>query len=113
VVCDDGVPCTNDACDQSQGGCVSVPELCGDADPCTLDACEDDACTHAPIQGCEGCQKDEDCLDDTACTVNACLEGQCVYEKVECDDDDPCTVAGCLPATGSCVVVTIPGCTPP
>ena len=56
--CDDGDPCTADACDPFTGGCASIPAAgvdgccggpadCDDGDPCTADTCTDSACVHA------------------------------------------------------------------
>jgi len=54
--CDDGDPCTEDACDPftgecaalpaaGQAGCCGGPADCDDGDPCTGDACQDGACS--------------------------------------------------------------------
>lgn len=44
--CDDGDPCTVDAC--SFGSCTNEPMDCDDSDPCTLDACVEGTCESNP-----------------------------------------------------------------
>jgi hypothetical protein len=54
AACDDGNPCTDDACDDALG-CTSTPRTgsCDDGDACTMDdVCEDGGCAGAPILGC-------------------------------------------------------------
>jgi MYXO-CTERM domain-containing protein len=49
----DGDLCTVPSCNVVAGRCVEGPLSCDDGDPCTADACAaDGACTHAPIAGC-------------------------------------------------------------
>lgn len=43
-LCEDGDPCTTDAC--VDGACTHAPISCDDGDPCTADDCESGACTH-------------------------------------------------------------------
>lgn len=74
--CDDGNPCTVDACDRGcvhspidglcdddnvctqrdqceRGRCRGVPRTCEDGDPCTADACDrETGCVFAPTEGC-------------------------------------------------------------
>jgi hypothetical protein len=38
-ICDDGVSCTVDQCNNNQ--CINTKETCDDADPCTIDFCDD------------------------------------------------------------------------
>jgi hypothetical protein len=42
IACDDGIPCTADACDETIDGCASAPvdAACDDNDACTSDACD-------------------------------------------------------------------------
>jgi hypothetical protein len=42
--CDDGDPCTVDACDAS--GCTTAPVDCDDGLPCTTDTCGGGQCAH-------------------------------------------------------------------
>jgi hypothetical protein len=100
-VCDDGLPCTKDACDPLTGGCVTsagdgLPcndgnacttndaclgvtcaggpaQVCNDGDPCTADSCAPaTGCTSTPIAGCAGCKSSSDCNDNSTCTTDAC-----------------------------------------
>jgi hypothetical protein len=49
----DGDLCTVPSCNVVAGRCVEGPVDCDDGDPCTADACAaDGSCTHAPIAGC-------------------------------------------------------------
>ena len=101
-VCDDGNPCTVDACDK--GVCVFSPGsgACDDGDPCT----ENDACG---TLGCAGVIIN--CSDGAACTSDWCVTGSGCAHLVECDDGNACTTDTCgkdgscahVPHTGSCV----------
>ncbi|MFT5431016.1 MAG: hypothetical protein ACI9OJ_001695, partial [Myxococcota bacterium] len=120
-VCDDGNPCTSDACDQV-AGCFSQPVsggscndgsactesdscangvcsgvlavACNDQNPCTADACEPTtgACASIPQPGT--------CNDGDSCTKNdACYSGGCSGEPVTCNDGDNCTLDACTAGT--------------
>ncbi len=89
ATCDDGNPCTLDAC-LGKDGCQNAPlsgSECVDGDTCTVgDHCEEGACIGKPII----------CDDDDPCTDDACSGlGDCIHtnNQAECDDGDPCTVA--------------------
>ena len=125
--CDDGNPCTDDACDPAQG-CVhsSNTGTCDDGDACTVgDACAGGTCTPRGERRCDdgnpctddACDKAVGCVatsvtgracdDGDLCTLgDTCVIGRCVAgaDAPECDDGDPCTDDGCAPATG-CVVI--------
>ena len=86
--CDDGLPCTVDACDD--GACTSTPQVeggaCDDGDLCTEeDTCSGGVCSGAP----------RDCDDHQPCTLDTCDSdgGACGYEPAAggCDDGDACT----------------------
>lgn len=85
--CDDGNPCTSDACEPGLG-CVHGPVegvACDDQNPCTTG----DTCT---LGGCIGAQRD--CSDGNLCTDDFCEpERGCVYRPNQawCDDQDQCT----------------------
>jgi hypothetical protein len=87
VDCEDGNPCTTDACDPA-AGCSSVTKAgpCDDGDPCTApDLCEGDTCTSRPK-----------CDDDDPCTDDSCTFGVCANQlTADCDDDNPCTDDAC------------------
>ncbi|MBP48261.1 MAG: hypothetical protein CMH53_10025, partial [Myxococcales bacterium] len=74
TICDDQKPCTDDFCDNKQGGCMFKPKLLGS--PCS----------------------------DGLCTIGGSCDdfGQCINQKPVCDDKTPCTVDSCEPANGKC-----------
>ena len=123
AVCDDGVDCTLDACDEDQ--CIHMPddsicndglfcsgvewcdELVGclegdapvidDGEECTTDECSEgqQQVLHIPTDG--------PCNDGNVCSVgDACKDGQCIPgdEQLDCDDENPCTADSCQPANG-------------
>ena len=74
VVCQDGVPCTIDACDPKTGKCTYVLDvaLCDDGDACTLDTCDlvTKACSHGVA------------ADGTSCGNGlGCWNGQCAWAR--------------------------------
>ena len=121
--CNDGNPCTEDACDPV-GGCSNTPadgqcddnnpctegdmctggvckptslKDCSDGNPCTQDSCDlADECTHLPQDG--------PCDDGDPCTLNdQCAKGQCQPgPAAACDDGNPCTDDSCNDS-GQCV----------
>src|SRR5436309_3200159 len=63
--CDDGNPCTDDACDPSSG-CTNTPTNCDDGAVCTADSCDPaSGCVNQPIPGC--CMSDGDCPNGDVC----------------------------------------------
>lgn len=105
--CDDGIPCTIDACDRIRG-CQHTPDHA---------ACQDDGnvCTDQMCDpqngGCIAVNNSAACDNGDACTVNdVCIEGVCSPgTPVDCDDGDICTVDSCDPETG-CQHAPIPAC---
>ncbi len=128
LACDDGNPCTDDACDTA-AGCVhsnnsracraaacdalvltepatcadgACPALskkgCDDGNPCTFDTCD-------TIGLCGNAPITGPCNDGNACTTgDACVDGACVgadTSATDCDDRNPCTTDSCDP-TGGC-----------
>ena len=121
--CDDGNPCTKDACDPATGcwhapdngapcpdgdvcdgdeyclnnKCVlGAPLNCDDGNPCTKDGCDPVAgCWHAPDNGAP-CPDGDVCNGDEYCLDNTCVLGA----PLNCDDDNPCTKDACDPVTG-------------
>jgi len=103
------------------GACVaSDPIPCDDGDPCTRDACLPSAgCSHfdelCPTD-CSGLPDGARCSDGTVCTVgDSCNGGVCVPGPAPaCPDADECTSAACDPTLG-CVYteeVVSPPCVP-
>jgi len=98
VSCDDGVACTRDACDETVGGCLYVPDdsLCDDGNACNgAEACDSsaDCLGAAPL----------DCDDANACTVDSCSTATgCQYRTRDADMDGHgdvlCPAAGGIPA---------------
>jgi hypothetical protein len=130
--CDDGNPCTDDACDPVLG-CQAVANdaACDDGDACsTDDVCADAACVGGPPPDCDdgnpctddpcdpalGCQavaNDAACDDGDACSADdVCADAACVSgPPLDCDDGDACSVDGCDPASGCTYGASAaPGC---
>ncbi|MCB9728429.1 MAG: hypothetical protein H6746_08125 [Deltaproteobacteria bacterium] len=119
VACDDGNPCTNDACVPGEG-CVSTPNAapCDDGNACTkADACSAGKCKGGAAVSCPGagpcrvgtCQASTGCAvqpapdatscdDGNACTAgDACQAGECVGEGAcPCRSDGDCVDDGDL-----------------
>ena len=121
LVCDDGVPCTGDGCEEGlcvftsldgapcddgepctvqdtclDAGCAGQAKSCDDQDPCTLDSCDPETgvCVNLFEEGAL-------CDDGSACTEgDSCSQGVCVGIAFVCDDDNVCTDDGCDPASG-------------
>ncbi len=105
VPCDDGDYCTaGDAC--LNGACVAGSKAtCDDGNPCTIDACDKvkEQCTHTKLANKTACD------DGNACTVSeACDNGSCKGGKAKvCNDGDDCTADSCTPSKG-CVASVYP-----
>lgn len=112
--CDDGVPCTTDACNGGScvhdfsSGCCSVDLDCDDFDACTVDLCEEGGCEHIPVANPLCCNTDWDCDDNNDCIQDVCSKNLCEYTVlsepgccttvVQCDDFDTCTLDKCTDA---------------
>ena len=110
--CDDGKPCTADACNAAVG-CLNVATVapCSDLDACTEgDACDGEACVGALIScddgdpctvdncdGALGCRHFVNCTPECGC-VEACVPGG---DGFACDDQDD-TTAGDFCLAGLC-----------
>lgn len=93
-------------------GCCSGVAGCNDGDPCTMDACDPATaqCMHLPVSGC--CVSAADCDDGLACTGDRCIGNVCVFKPLssggccaltaDCEDGNPCTKNSCDPATHTC-----------
>lgn len=112
VICaDDGNACTDEACEESAGGCTSVPNAapCEDGDACTLgDACSGGACIPGAVADCTP--------DGNACTDDACQVGSgCSYpalgDGADCGNGSVCDGAETC-AGGACVAGTPLSCSP-
>ena len=105
---DDGIACTNDACDEQADQIVHTPvsELCGDGQFCNGNELCD------PLVGCVAgaLPIPSDALDCTNDTCDETLD-DFVYTPIDglCDDSDPCTADRCDAVLG-CASDPIPGC---
>ena len=99
--CDDGNPCTTDACQPADGKCshgnLSGGPCDADGTVCTADdTCKGGSCVAGAQLGCD---------DNNVCTDDACdVAAGCVHlpNKVSCDaDNDSCTVGDAC-ADGTC-----------
>jgi len=130
-LCEDGNPCTTDACGGTAGcshpsadgqtcspsgvfcatgiclagTCASeIGSGCDDKNVCTTDACDPvtGLCGHTPVAG--------SCNDGDACTdADACAQGVCVGAATVCDDGNACTVDGCDVQKGCTVDLALDG----
>ncbi|MGM0576443.1 MAG: hypothetical protein ACQEXJ_12000 [Myxococcota bacterium] len=113
-LCDDGVPCTADACvgpehPEADGvGCVH-PCMAGVACPQDPAAtCMETAASCACLGEDDLCQSSADCDDGEPCTDDDCEDGLCFHPPTECDDGEPCTDdfceagAGCATTPADC-----------
>jgi hypothetical protein len=94
VDCNDGNPCTDDACTNSLCVFTNNTAACTDGNACTLnDLCSGGVCVGGAPQACD---------DGDACTANNCNTGtgQCQFPAIVCDDSNTCTDDSCSPATG-------------
>jgi hypothetical protein len=100
-LCNDGNPCTIDACDASERCKNDHPPVnCDDGDACTIDSCN-------PAGGCSGAPKT--CQDGNRCTFDSCdpVSGACVFVPPLCDIEQVCN-----PATGACEGEVNDACNP-
>lgn len=131
LTCDDGNPCTTDACDKVKG-CSSTQKTggCDDGNACTdkdtckagwcnpgeLKVCDDaNACTSDSCDAKSGCKSAAiaaSCNDGNLCTVaDTCDKGVCkAGAKQPCNDNNDCTADSCDPKTGCKHVTTKAAC---
>ena len=99
IICDDGVDCTADTCDETTGECLALP----DHDQCPPNA------TCDPVEGChlQVCLDDGDCDDGGFCNgAEYCQGGYCQpSEPVICNDGIDCTIDICDEELDSCAAV--------
>ena len=111
--CDDGNPCTNDACDAVLG-CVNTPiancEECNlniDCSPqsCQAALCIDNKCVYIAQSGGARCSDGNACNGEEYCTGN----GVCISILLpNCDDNNECTADSCDPDSG-CIFTPLTG----
>lgn len=92
VVCDDGIPCTQDVCDPASG-CGAVPDhlRCDDQDPCTFDRCEAGGCQNPTAPDGQACGEVLSCVHQDRCEAGRCVR-QAIVEGSPCSDEDRCTL---------------------
>lgn len=93
--CDDGNPCTDEACDAVTLECVSTPNdanACSDGDLCTTDLCASGVCVSTPLV----CDDGNACTSPDRCTAGSCVSGP----ALDCNDGNTCTEDSCVPASG-------------
>ncbi len=62
-------------------GCLTDAD-CNDGLGCTDDACDDGQCHHEAVVGCVTCEDHADCDDGNPCTADRCnTEGACDYSQ--------------------------------
>jgi hypothetical protein len=119
--CEDGDPCTDNACDPGVGCMTTLNKAsCDDGDMCTIgDHCHLGACIHSGEFACndgnvcttDSCDSGVGCVhspnslpcdDKNACTSgDHCQSGTCVGPSGDsCDDKNVCTQDWCDPTTG-------------
>ncbi len=94
--CDDGISCTDDACDSGMDACVSmgVDSRCDDMAYCNG--------TESCVVGV-GCSAGTaiNCNDGIMCSVDSCNEAsdmcEHVYSSMMCGSGEVCTMSGCTP----------------
>jgi MYXO-CTERM domain-containing protein len=111
LTCSDGKACTTDTC--SGGNCVSTPvnTACDDHNVCTNDTCSPSS-PGADGAGCIYANNTNTCTDSAACTQNdKCVNGVCVGtpNNALCDDQNACTTDTCT-ASGCQNTISMPGC---
>lgn len=128
--CDDGDPCTSDACDATSGcthtfnpnGQCSDGNACTVGEHCVMDTttggiscgggsaakCDDNVdCTKDSCDPMQGCQHEAlsgtACTDSGTCDANTvCQNGKCIGQGTPCNDNNPCTQNTCANG-GTCM----------
>jgi hypothetical protein len=104
--CTDGNACTTgDLC--VVGVCTGTPKNCDDGKPCTTDACKNSTgkCDHVALAEGTTCT-----ADGSACTIDACVAGECNHSAIVaglCKIDGACMDAGAVESGQQCL-----GCVP-
>ncbi|MGH9797184.1 MAG: hypothetical protein ACRD5D_03395, partial [Candidatus Polarisedimenticolia bacterium] len=107
--CDDGIFCNGkETCDLTRGVCArgETPD-CDDGNPCTTDACDTtaNACVNRPVEDGTACADQDFCNGEEACRMGECVSPG----PVACEDDgNPCTLERCDPQQNACVSFPAP-----
>jgi hypothetical protein len=100
-LCDDGLPCTGDSCNETTGICAHTAQ----SDNCAIQGVCMSAQTVNPLNPCQFCDPNKPtvwspkpCDDQNGCTVDTCTVGVgCEHQTLSdtgagtCDDTDPCS----------------------
>ncbi len=103
--CDDGIPCTDDACSEPTRSCVHTPidSRCNDSNVCTTDSCNPGTgCVYTPVANGTSCADGNVCNGEETCQSGVCTLGT----PLTCDDSNVCTTDSCNPGTG-CVYTPV------
>jgi len=107
VVCDDGVPCTDDTCNETTDSCDYTPNDANCANGLYCDGVE----TCDPVLDCLS-GTPVDCDDGVACTIDSCNETTDACDNTPddaaCDDGLFCNGAETCDAGAGCLVGTDP-----
>lgn len=103
--CDDAARCTiDDRC--RDAACVGASDTCDDGDPCTVDACSEiEGCTHV-VTPRLACEDGDACTAGDFCVEGACQSGG----PSDCDDGNTCTLDTCDPVAGCVHLPTLAPC---
>ncbi len=82
LLCDDGVPCTSDACSSSTG-----------------------TCAHTALANGSACTTGTACISSETCLAGVCQGGS----PTMCDDSNACTTDSCNSGTGACAHTNLTG----
>ncbi len=106
VVCDDGIDCTIDRCDEEDDACEVAPD---DGACATLGVpCLGARCVEGV--GCVGTRDDAECDDGIGCTIDRCAPAGCEHRPADalCSDDEYCNPVA---SAGDSGCEPIPECT--
>lgn len=132
-LCDDGVECTADECDEAASACVNLPDddrcsddrfcngaewcdlvegclagppPCDDGIECTFDYCEEDPVIEGEGQ-CYSVADDERCDDGLFCTGEEMCHPEygCLVTVQPCEDSYECTIDSCNEEEDFCEII--------
>ena len=131
-MCDDGDPCNGaETCDPALGCLPGTTVDCNDGNPCTIDACIDGACLNQAGNDGSACDDDDTCTINDYCLEGDCIpggyqagclgicgDGKCVYSEdkdscpVDCGEcgDGLCGLHENGPGGGSCPLDCLAAC---
>jgi len=121
--CDEGNPCTINACVYAGGGLYEcgwgfITGCCHTLFDCPVGTAHCGDVDDDGLPECVECMDDDECGDDNICSVDLCIDGGCSNVPVaescavdeDCDDGDPCTAESCDIALCGCQYAPVDGC---